>query len=936
MRRCSSAALILCLTILFGCSSGEGEPSLDAGESLDASGAVDSGPDASSGDAGASTDAALPDAGSDDAGEQDAGTLDPDGGGPDAGEADAGESDAGTIEPWEVTVWDLKNPEAPNRPAADVPVLVREAIVTAVGFADGPGRQAVFVSDPEGGAWRGIELRGPSELALGALALGSRVEIEGVVREVEGRRHVELGDVALTATGEPLAPEAISSPAALPAEAYDGVFVALSGVEVTRDDLGGNAFEVAGALRVDDRIWAYGAPPAVGTHFLTLRGVLSIEAGVLSLLPRMAADMVSSCSPGATGCSGRDVTTCGEDGLWTVTETCEGGCVAGACTACMPGQRGCDGADARLCSAAGAWAVDETCAAACIEGACVECAPGARDCSGLEARLCAATGEWRVAESCAAACIDGACADCAPGASGCDGRDRMTCDANGQWQVAETCAGGCVGGACTACQPGERGCDGLDATLCSAAGGWTVAETCATACTAGVCAACATGERRCNGMYAELCTAQGVWEWADDCYQVCIDGYCFMCVPEANSCAGRWLQHCLPDGTFSSETELCPGDCVDGACVPCASGTMGCADPVVRARCDGGSWTSLETCPVACVAGACAECEPEQWGCDGQVVRSCDAAGHWQTEQTCVEPQTCMGGQCVIAECTPGERRCRTDAGGTFVDECGLFGQWAEMNACTASQTCVGGWCEGSECTGFESACQGQDWMLCDGHGTFFTVMTCAGTAESWCNAAAGGCVCQPGTRRCNGALAVEECNADGYFSNVEYCSGGEACVDGVCSSGQTEPVFTVGGLMWHQPNLVSGLPPSRTWNDAVAYCSGLTWAGFTDWRLPTISELRLLVHGCANTQAGGACGITAGCAELSCDGTACNGCTGNAGPCSGRYLDPAKVRTCTATSLWSNTSQTDDSTAAWTLGAATAEIGRIAKTSRWESWCVR
>ncbi|MDP8254876.1 MAG: DUF1566 domain-containing protein [Candidatus Alcyoniella australis] len=90
-------------------------------------------------------------------------------------------------------------------------------------------------------------------------------------------------------------------------------------------------------------------------------------------------------------------------------------------------------------------------------------------------------------------------------------------------------------------------------------------------------------------------------------------------------------------------------------------------------------------------------------------------------------------------------------------------------------------------------------------------------------------------------------------------------------------------GLMWQ----TSGSSEQQAWWVANEYCGTLNsvgYAGYSDWRLPDITQLRTLVDGCETTGESGTCGVDADCLDRdACFNADCYGCRQYEGP-SGCY----------------------------------------------------
>ena len=69
------------------------------------------------------------------------------------------------------------------------------------------------------------------------------------------------------------------------------------------------------------------------------------------------------------------------------------------------------------------------------------------------------------------------------------------------------------------------------------------------------------------------------------------------------------------------------------------------------------------------------------------------------------------------------------------------------------------------------------------------------------------------------------------------------------------EPDNIIDGNMWSEIS-----PQSLSWEEAFSYCKNLGELGYSDWRLPTVDELRTLIQNCPNHESDGQCTMTDKC----------------------------------------------------------------------------
>jgi len=118
------------------------------------------------------------------------------------------------------------------------------------------------------------------------------------------------------------------------------------------------------------------------------------------------------------------------------------------------------------------------------------------------------------------------------------------------------------------------------------------------------------------------------------------------------------------------------------------------------------------------------------------------------------------------------------------------------------------------------------------------------------------------------------------------------------------------------------------TWEQAHSYCAQLREKGVVNWRLPTVSELRVLVANCERTEQEGSCKVSDDCSNDSCWSGECMGCTI---AIDGRYSifkDTGE--------FWSATSNQSNEKFAWYIGFYDGLILDTGKNNESFVRCVR
>jgi hypothetical protein len=411
---------------------------------------------------------------------------------------------------------------------------------------------------------------------------------------------------------------------------------------------------------------------------------------------------------------------------------------------------------------------------------------------------------------------------------------------------------------------------------------------------------------RCMGV-ASICSADQVCDvGTNTCKLTCagciIDGSCYakgrsssansclVCDPDKTSAAWSIAAGAgCDDGDLCTNNDRCDNAgrcegtavvCTDDAAVcgadrTCNPSTGLCAEqfPGSSVTCDDGdSCTANDRCNGT---GRCVGAPSTGTGCECLNDPDCNDG------LTCTT-DTCSQGKCssvVSTGCLIGGTKCYANAAPNPTNSCQRcdvsLSNKAWSNSPSTTSCDDGLWCNG-------------DQDFCDGQGScshaYPSSNRCAGTTGTCeiktCNEskkncyAPAGIVCDQQTK--TGCANGNACSSDVFTWPVQYtCSGNSAnCgTSGTertdlktlktncgaaesCNSSSATCKPTLGcditycrsGLCWTKQNApVGGTAATYIQNDGRVYCSGLSYAGRTDWRLPSVAEMGTLVEGPTN-----------------------------------------------------------------------------------------
>ena len=222
----------------------------------------------------------------------------------------------------------------------------------------------------------------------------------------------------------------------------------------------------------------------------------------------------------------------------------------------------------------------------------------------------------------------------------------------------------------------------------------------------------------------------------------------------------------------------------------------------------------------------------------------------WATSKTDYSYVRCVRGPdpCAFDPCqgiANSDGQCSADQEGGYVCGCDENYAWngfeCAETVCITDNPCVGIQNSNGSCSG---TLEGYSCGCVDGY--FWDGTSCVNP-----------CISNPCTGITNGDDTCESHSPTDYSCGCNdgfYWTGEQCFVIPECSFTSGTPCTdSASNLLWSSKSAEYEI----LWENAGSYCENLTEGGFTDWRLPTIDELRTLIENCPGTQTGGACAVS-------------------------------------------------------------------------------
>ena len=227
----------------------------------------------------------------------------------------------------------------------------------------------------------------------------------------------------------------------------------------------------------------------------------------------------------------------------------------------------------------------------------------------------------------------------------------------------------------------------------------------------------------------------------------------------------------------------------------------------------------------------------------------CDSVSQFWDGKNCVSNPCYSSNPCSSVSDSDGQ--CTPLTSSTYSCGCNEGYRWDEDSASCVADPCFDNKCESME--GSDGVCtpvDGTNFTCGCTNGYFWDGLRCRSKKVF-------GNICT-GQTTCYNASASMTCpaspSADFYGQDAQYAA------QGTCAPKQ----FTVStisgnnvvrdwntGLMWQQTLPSSGSTYTKyTFNQAVTYCANLTYAGYSDWRLPKPKELMTIMDSNRNAPA--------------------------------------------------------------------------------------